>query len=59
MDGPLPDYELRQHVLAAAIRTAEDELRAHGYAESDRSAEVLYAALSEAYDETDGEETVH
>ena len=44
---------LREHVLAAAIRAAEAELRHHGYADAERSAEILHVALEDALDEPD------
>jgi len=46
-DG-LPDPELRNHVLAQAIRVVEDELRQHGYDDPERSAEILHVAIEDA-----------
>ena len=56
MDGPLPDYELRQHALAAAVRAAEAELIAHGYPEPDRSLEVIAYAIDEAWAESEDDD---
>ena len=44
----LPDAELRNHVLAQAIRVVEDDLRKHGYADPERSAEILHVAIEDA-----------
>jgi hypothetical protein len=47
----LPDRELRNHILAQAIRQAEAELREHDYADPTRAIEVLHVALEDALDE--------
>ena len=49
----LPDEPLRAHVLAVAIRAAETALKAHGYADVERSAEVLHVALEDSLDAPD------
>ncbi len=52
----LPDEPLRAHVLAAAIRTGEEMLRSHGYADPERAIEVLHVALEDAIDADDKEQ---
>ncbi len=47
-ESGLPDEPLRAHVLAAAVRTAEEMLRSHGYSDPERSLEVLHVALEDA-----------
>jgi hypothetical protein len=50
-DDGLPDRDLRGHVLAAGIRAAEYELSMHGYADVERSAEILHVALGDALED--------
>jgi hypothetical protein len=52
-DPGLPDEPLRAHVLAQAVRAAEETLRSHGYADVDRSAEILHVALADAFEAAD------
>ena len=55
----LPDRELRQHVLAAAIRAADGVLAAHGH-DRELSLMVLAMAIEDAMAEDDDEPgTVH
>ena len=49
-DPGLPEPDMRAHVLAAATRTAEQLLRAHGYTDPERAIEVLHVALEDALD---------
>jgi hypothetical protein len=49
-DPGLPDEPVRAHILAAAIRSAEAELKAHVYADFERSAEILHVALEDVLD---------
>lgn len=55
-DPGLPGRDLRLHALAAAIRAAESILTAHGYADTERSAEVLHVALEDGLDLDDREQ---
>jgi hypothetical protein len=54
-DPGLPDEPLRAHVLAQAVRAAEETLRSHGYGDVDRSLEVLHVALEDAWSAPDDE----
>lgn len=47
-DPGLPDRELRDHLLAMAIRQVEAELREHGYTDTTRSLEILHVAIEDA-----------
>jgi len=54
-DAPLPDKPLRDHVLAVAMRAAEDTLRAHRWPVPEDGLRVIAYALDEALAEEDAE----